>query len=158
MDKDKKQDTANIITEDMLDFKLDGISLTAKMKTKADSKHDYTPADCMLTLDYTDATLRDVSGWSYGDRRIAQQNVMRALGQDYIEDNPELTIKAVDIKAVRVAVDTTPAGLIRAGAKAGKTMEETIAEFLAYTSKLESDGKVKDEAALLDGVDIPSKQ
>ena len=78
MAKDKSEQTEQLITNDMLDLKLDGISYSSKMKTKADNKHDYEPADCMLTLDYTDATLRDVIGWSYGDRRIAQQNVMRA--------------------------------------------------------------------------------
>ena len=124
-----------LITNDMLDLKLSGISYSSKMKTKADNKHEYKSVESMLELDYTGATLRDVIGWSFKDRRIAQQNVMRVLGQKYIESTPVVSVIAIDIKSNGVQVDMSPEAI---GAKLvadGIDENEYIATLLKASAK-----------------------
>ena len=148
-----------LITNDMLDLKLDGIKYSSKMKTKADNKHEYKSVESMLELDYTGATLRDVIGWSFKDRRIAQQNVMRVLGQNYIESTPVVSVVAVDIKSNGVRVDMSPEAI---GAKLvadGIDENEYIATLLKASAKQRTllEQRAKDEADLMDGVEIPNE-
>ena len=157
---DKREQTnEQLITNDMLDLKLDGISYSSKMKTKADNKHEYKSVESMLELDYTGATLRDVIGWSFKDRRIAQQNVMRNLGQEYIESTPVVSVVAIDIKSNGVQVDMSPEAI---GAKLvadGIDENEYIAILLEAAAKKRAllEQRAKDEADLMDGVEIPNE-
>ena len=156
-----EQSNEQLITTDMLDMKLDGITYSSKMKTKA-SKND-TQVESMLELDYTGATLREVIGWSFKDRRIAQQNVMRNLGQSFIESTPIVSVIAVEIKSAGVRQNVTAEQLIADGIANGKTPEQIADGFLeaikAKQAKMIELAKqqAKDEADLMDGVTIPNE-
>ena len=164
MAKHNDKNNEQLITNDMLDMKLDGISFSSKMKTKADNKHDYKSIEAMLELDYTGATLRDVIGWSFKDRRIAQQNVMRTLGQAYIESTPIVSVIAIEIKSAGVRVDASPEAVIEAGLKQGLTPEQIADAFLvkvqeAVARKADlAKQQASDEAELMDGVEVPNEQ
>ena len=159
---DKSEQTnEQLITTDMLDMKLDGIKYSSKMKTKA-SKND-TQVESMLELDYTGATLREVIGWSFKDRRIAQQNVMRNLGQSFIESTPIVSVIAVEIKSAGVRQNVTAEQLIADGIASGKTPEQIADGFIlaikAKQAKMAELAKQQadDEAELMDGVTIPNE-
>ena len=131
-DKQAEQDE-QLITTEMLDWKLDTIVHAEKRKTRAKTGLDQVEA--MVEIDFVGITFRQMVAKAFSSYWIAHQDVVRALGQNWIKDNPVISVKATDIQTGRgrIVIATSPEAVIAAGRAQGKTDEEILAEF---TSKI----------------------
>ena len=142
-----------LITTEMLDNKLEGITFAGKMRTKSDESGKQKEAT--LELDYTGATLREVIAWAWKNRKIAYQDTLRVLGQDYINSIAGTTVEmlAVDVSNATIIIAMTPKALAAHVLSIGGSIEDTILELQAEAERLQ-ELREADEKALLEGVDV----
>ena len=155
---DKSEQIEQLITNDMLDMKFsDEIRYSEKRKTKANDGEEQR--ENMIEMFFGGVSLRDTFAWIFSNRWIAEQSSLRTLGDQYLVDNYNLEFKLIDSGKKSVFVNTSPEAIAQALIAKGVDMNEFTAQLLEAAAKKQAllKQQAEDEAALMDGVEIPNE-
>ena len=158
MAKDESKQTKQLITNDMLDW-IFGKDIRYSEKRKPTANDGKEQRENMIEMFFDGVSLRDTFAWIFSNRWIAEQPSLRVLGDQYLVDNYNLEFKLIDSGKKSVFVNTSPEAIAQALIAKGVDMNVFTAELLkaAAAKKALMKQQAEDEAALMEGVDIPNE-